>query len=73
MRSARFTWVAPTIWQVAASAAMSASVCPMDIPISLLNRKLAQEVESLFGHQAGMQPVLSPIRRHPEQRRGLAR
>lgn len=36
-------------------------VCPMNIPISLLNRKLAQEVEAAFGYQAGMAPIPSPI------------
>ena len=35
--------------------------CPMDIPISLLNMKLAQEMENKFGHVAGMEPVLSPV------------
>ena len=36
-------------------------VCPMDIPISLLNMKLAQEVKKNFGHIAGLEPVLSPV------------
>jgi Na+-translocating ferredoxin:NAD+ oxidoreductase RnfC subunit len=36
-------------------------VCPMDIPISLLNRRLAQEVEAAFGHRAGMAPVAAPF------------
>jgi coenzyme F420-reducing hydrogenase delta subunit/ferredoxin len=36
-------------------------VCPMDIPISLLNRKLAQEVEAAYGHRAGMTITPSPI------------
>jgi coenzyme F420-reducing hydrogenase delta subunit/ferredoxin len=36
-------------------------VCPMDIPISLLNRKLAKEIEQQFGHRAGMAPIPSPI------------
>ena len=27
--------------------------CPMDIPLSLLNRKIAKEVEALFGYVAG--------------------
>jgi coenzyme F420-reducing hydrogenase delta subunit/ferredoxin len=35
--------------------------CPMDIPIRLLNMKLAQEVATTFGHLAGMAPVPSPI------------
>ena len=29
-------------------------VCPMDIPLNLLNRKMAQEMLQLYGHQAGM-------------------
>lgn len=36
-------------------------VCPMEIPISLLNRCLAQEIESTFGYRAGMAPVASPF------------
>jgi ferredoxin len=36
-------------------------VCPMHIPISLLNRKLAQEVEAAFGYRAGMEPVPGPL------------
>ena len=36
-------------------------VCPMDIPISLLNRKIAQEVEAAFGYRAGLQVAPSPI------------
>ena len=36
-------------------------VCPMDIPISLLNLKLAQEVDELFGYQAGLTVAPSPI------------
>ena len=36
-------------------------VCPMDIPISLLNRKLAQEVEAAFGYRAGLTVSPSPI------------
>jgi len=36
-------------------------VCPMNIPISLLNRKLASEMEAAFGFRAGLAPVLSPI------------
>ncbi|MBA4363052.1 MAG: hypothetical protein C0411_20320, partial [Pseudomonas sp.] len=35
--------------------------CPMNIPISLLNMKMAQEIETAFGHQAGMTPAPSPI------------
>lgn len=29
-------------------------VCPMDIPLSLLNRKLVKEVSELLGHRGGM-------------------
>jgi formate dehydrogenase subunit beta len=29
-------------------------VCPMEIPISLLNRRLAQEIEAAFGYRAGV-------------------
>jgi NAD-dependent dihydropyrimidine dehydrogenase PreA subunit len=36
-------------------------VCPMDIPISLLNLKLAQEIEAAFGFKAGLSEVPSPI------------
>lgn len=36
-------------------------VCPMNIPIGLLNRKLVKEVESSLGYRAGMAPVPSPI------------
>ena len=36
-------------------------VCPMDIPISLLNRKLAREVEVTFGYRAGLAVTPSPI------------
>ncbi len=36
-------------------------VCPMDIPIGLLNRKLAQEVEAAFGFRAGLAVAPSPI------------
>jgi ferredoxin len=35
--------------------------CPMEIPISLLNQKLAQEVQTAFGHRAGIAPVPSPF------------
>jgi formate dehydrogenase (coenzyme F420) beta subunit len=30
--------------------------CPMDIPLNLLNRKMAQELKELYGQEAGMQP-----------------
>jgi coenzyme F420-reducing hydrogenase delta subunit/ferredoxin len=36
-------------------------VCPMDIPISLLNGKLIQEMESVFAHRAGLEPLPSPF------------
>ena len=36
-------------------------VCPMELPISLLNRRLAQEIEATFGHRAGMAPVPAPF------------
>jgi formate dehydrogenase (coenzyme F420) beta subunit len=36
-------------------------VCPMDLPLSLLNRMLAREVETLFGHRAGQEEKLSPL------------
>lgn len=36
-------------------------VCPMDIPISLLNRKLVKDVEEAYGFQAGIAPIPSPI------------
>jgi formate dehydrogenase subunit beta len=36
-------------------------VCPVKIPIGLLNRKLAKAVETAFGYRAGVEPVPSPI------------
>jgi len=30
-------------------------VCPMDIPLNLLNRKMARELKELFGHEAGFE------------------
>jgi NAD-dependent dihydropyrimidine dehydrogenase PreA subunit len=36
-------------------------VCPMDIPISLLNQHIAKEIEAQYQHQAGFQPVPSPL------------
>jgi formate dehydrogenase (coenzyme F420) beta subunit len=36
-------------------------VCPVNIPIGLLNRKLAQEIEAAFGFRAGAAPEPSPI------------
>jgi ferredoxin len=34
--------------------------CPMEIPLSLLNRKIAREVEDLFGYVAGGDPDIPP-------------
>ena len=36
-------------------------VCPMDIPLSLLNRKLVKEVSELFGHRGGMTTEPTPF------------
>jgi ferredoxin len=36
-------------------------VCPMDLPLSLLNRMLTREMEVLFGHRAGREEELSPL------------
>jgi formate dehydrogenase (coenzyme F420) beta subunit len=36
-------------------------VCPVGIPLGLLNRHLAETMASLYGHRAGLEPVLSPI------------
>lgn len=36
-------------------------VCPMELPLSLLNRKLAMEVQTLFRYRAGEEPALSPL------------
>jgi len=35
--------------------------CPMDIPIGLLNQKLAEEIEAAFDHRAGLTVAPSPI------------
>jgi len=35
--------------------------CPMNIPIGLLNQKLAEEIEAAFDHRAGLAVVPSPI------------
>lgn len=35
--------------------------CPMDIPISLLNQRLAVEIEKNFGYRSGLAVVPSPI------------
>jgi formate dehydrogenase (coenzyme F420) beta subunit len=31
-------------------------VCPMEIPLNLLNRKMAKELKELYGHEAGLEP-----------------
>jgi formate dehydrogenase subunit beta len=36
-------------------------VCPMDLPLSLLNRMLTREMATLFGHRAGREEELSPL------------
>lgn len=36
-------------------------VCPMGLPLSLLNRRLVREVEALYGHRAGREEALSPL------------
>jgi ferredoxin len=36
-------------------------VCPMNIPISHLNRMLAREIETAFGYRAGLAPVPGPL------------
>jgi coenzyme F420-reducing hydrogenase delta subunit/NAD-dependent dihydropyrimidine dehydrogenase PreA subunit len=36
-------------------------VCPVDIPISYLNQRLAGEIEKNFAFRAGLAPVVSPI------------
>ena len=36
-------------------------VCPVDIPISLLNRKLVAEMQAQFGYQAGLTAVPAPF------------
>jgi formate dehydrogenase subunit beta len=36
------------------------AACPMDIPLSQLNRKLAKEVEALFGYHTGDDPEKAP-------------
>jgi ferredoxin len=46
------------------------AACPMDIPLSLLNRKIASEVEAFFGYRAGgdaeTQPPLATFHREEE-------
>jgi len=36
-------------------------VCPMGLPLSLLNRRLVREVEDLYGHRAGREEALTPL------------
>ncbi len=36
-------------------------VCPMDLPLSLLNRKLAKQVQDLFDFRAGQTAVQAPL------------
>ena len=36
-------------------------VCPMELPLSLLNRKLGKEVQALFHYRAGDEPSQSPL------------
>lgn len=36
-------------------------VCPMGLPLSLLNRRLVQEVDVLYHHRAGREEALSPL------------
>jgi ferredoxin len=36
-------------------------VCPMGLPLSLLNRMLVREVDALFGHRAGREEALTPL------------
>lgn len=36
-------------------------VCPMGLPLSLLNRMLAREMDALFKHRAGSEETLSPL------------
>lgn len=36
-------------------------VCPVGIPIGLLNQHMAQEMQAVFGHRAGQAPVPSPF------------
>ena len=45
-------------------------VCPMDIPLNLLNRKLAQEVEAMFDYRTGDDPSAAPplTTFHPDER-----
>jgi len=36
-------------------------VCPMELPLSLLNRRLVREVEALYDHRAGREETLTPL------------
>ena len=36
-------------------------VCPMGLPLSLLNRRLVREVQALYRHRAGRESTLSPL------------
>ena len=36
-------------------------VCPMELPLSLLNRRLVREMEALYSHRAGREAVLTPL------------
>ena len=41
--------------------------CPMDIPLNLLNRKMAKELKELYGFEAGLEPVeKGPLARYQE-------
>ena len=35
--------------------------CPMELPLSLLNRKLAKDVQELFNYRAGVEPTKAPL------------
>jgi formate dehydrogenase subunit beta len=42
--------------------------CPMDIPLNLLNRKMAKELKELYGHEAGLTPVeKGPLAQYDEK------
>jgi len=36
-------------------------VCPMELPLSLLNRRLVREMEALYDHRAGREEILTPL------------
>jgi ferredoxin len=36
-------------------------VCPMDLPLSLLNRRIVKEIEDLFGYRAGREEAPTPL------------